>query len=92
MTSWPMRMVLKGVLTAAVWAVALSASVDRVQAQDYRGWTTSSVQMVELRPLGLDTVSSADVEATSDGRFLYDGLEVTCAPGGTCTGYLPLDV
>jgi hypothetical protein len=87
-----MRMVLKGVLTAAVWAVALSASVDRVQAQDYRGWTTSSVQMVELRPLGLDTVSSADVEATSDGRFLYDGLEVTCAPGGTCTGYLPLDV
>lgn len=60
-------------------------------AQSYRGWTSTSVQVVELRPLGLDSVPRSDVVTDAQGRFLYEGNEVTCVLATVCTGYLPLD-
>lgn len=59
-------------------------------AQSFRGWTTTSVQVVELRPLGLDTVPRSDVVTDASGRFLYEGNEVSCVLATICTGYLPL--
>jgi hypothetical protein len=46
--------------------------------------------MVELRPLGLDTVPRADVVTDANGRLLYNGIEVSCVLPTICTGYLPL--
>jgi len=60
------------------------------RAQSYRGWTTTSLQVVELRPLGLDSVPRSDVLTDVSGRFLYQGYEVTCVTATVCTGYLPL--
>jgi len=79
-------MICRRLLVAAVVLCALPA---RVAAQDYRGWTTSSVQVVGLRPIGLDTISPADVLTDAQGRFFYQGFEVNCSPT-TCTGYLPM--
>jgi len=60
-------------------------------AQGYRGWASTSLQVVELRPLGADTVPRSDVLTDAQGRFLYQGLEVSCVLTTVCTGYLPLD-
>jgi len=60
-------------------------------AQSYRGWASTSVQLVELRPIGLDSVPRADVVTDAQGRFLYEGNEVTCVLATVCTGYLPLE-
>ena len=60
------------------------------QAQSFRGWTTTSVQVVELRPLGLDSVPRSEVVTDASGRFLYQGNEVSCVLATICTGYLPL--
>ena len=60
-------------------------------AQSYRGWTSTSVQVVELRPLGLDSVPRSDVVMDAAGRLLYEGNEVSCVLASVCTGYLPLD-
>jgi hypothetical protein len=46
--------------------------------------------MVELRPLGLDTVPRSEVLTDADGRFLYQGQRVSCVAGDLCTGYLAL--
>jgi hypothetical protein len=73
-----------------VVAAVLCALPARVGAQDYRGSTTTSVQVVELRPIGLDTIAPADVLTDSQGRFFYQGFEVSCGPT-ICTGYLPRD-
>lgn len=79
-----------------VWALAavLPAALllpTAAMAQGYRGWASTSVQLVELRPLGLDTVPRADVVTDVNGRFLYEGNEVSCVLTTICTGYLPLD-
>jgi hypothetical protein len=75
------------VFVAAVWLVGTSV---RVEAQTFRGWAGTSAQLVELRPLGLDTVPRSDVVTDADGRLLYNGQEVTCVLADRCTGYLPL--
>lgn len=73
-------------------AVALAAlAPGGAAAQGFRGWTSTSLQVVELRPLGLDTVPRSAVVADAGGRFLYEGNEVSCVSGDGCTGYLPLD-
>jgi hypothetical protein len=74
-----------------VLVAALSATLPAsAQAQSFRGWTTTSLQLVELRPLGLDTVPRSEVVTDAAGRFLYEGLEVSCVLATVCTGYLPL--
>ena len=79
------------VVSVVAVALGVCAGPRSVAAQDYRGWSTTSVQVVELRPLGLDTVARADVLTDANGRFLYEGIEVSCVLDDICTGYLPLD-
>lgn len=68
----------------AVAAVLVPSAVD---AQGYRGWTSTSAQVVELRPIGLDTVPRADAVVDPSGRFFYGGVEVSCVLATICTGY-----
>jgi hypothetical protein len=62
-----------------------------VLAQAYRGWTSTSLQVIELRPLGLDSVPRSEVVTDAGGRFLHEGNEVSCVLATVCTGYLALD-
>jgi hypothetical protein len=63
---------------ALAWASALLAP--SIQAQGYRGWASTSVQVVELRPLGLDEertlAATQDVSLTAWG-FGVEGLSAT---------------
>jgi hypothetical protein len=78
--------------TAGALALATSLLLPGVAlAQSYRGWTSTSLQVVELRPLGLDSVPRSDVVTDANGRFLFEGNEVSCVLATICTGYLPLD-
>lgn len=61
-----------------------------LSAQGMRGWVGTTVQMVELRPLGLDTIARSEVLTDADGNFLYQGQPVSCVAGDICTGYLAL--
>jgi len=74
----------------AVAATACALVPHPASSQSYRGWTASSLQVVELRPLGLDTVPRSEVLTDADGRFFFEGHEVTCVISSLCTGYLPL--
>lgn len=79
-----------GAWTLAVrlcWLVALMLSAEPAAAQGFRGWVGTSVQMVEIRPLGLDSVGRADVVLDADGRYLYDGHQVYCVVQDICTSY-----
>lgn len=78
----------KGLSTIALCAFLLLGSAP-ADAQSYRGWLSSSVNMLELRPVGPDTVSVADVTSGPDGGFLYEGYPVECGVD-TCSGLLPL--
>lgn len=60
-----------------------------VAGQSYRGWVSSSVHMVELRPIGVDSVARSDVVDTGDGTFTFDGYSVSCGVA-VCSGLLPL--
>jgi hypothetical protein len=75
------------VCLAGLW---VAASASGVLAQDFRGWATTSVQLVELRPIGLDSVPRSDVVQDAAGRFSYDGREVSCVTTTLCTGYFAL--
>jgi len=74
----------------AVAAMGLPLLPTTAWAQSYRGWTTTSLQVVELRPLGLDSVPRSAVLTDANGRFFYEGNEVSCVTSTVCTGYLPL--
>lgn len=89
---WAGRRGAGGIVGAAslAFAVSLVAS-GRLAAQSYRGWTSTSLQLVELRPLGLDSVPRSEVVTDAQGRFLHEGNEVSCVLATVCTGYLPLD-
>ncbi len=59
-------------------------------AQGYRGWASTSLQMVEMRPLGLDTVPRADVVRTRRAASSTTASRSRCVLTNECTGYLPL--
>lgn len=77
----------RGVLALAV-ALVLGAPAAAF-AQGVRGSAVTTVRYLTLRPIGLDTVSLADVELV-DGVHTYQGETVYCpAHGGDCTRYTP---
>jgi hypothetical protein len=83
----------RGTATAALIA-ALAVAIgfglaDEAAAQFFRGWTSSSVHIVEVRPVGLDSVPRAAVTADGDEGFLFEGYAVTC-DAEVCSGLLPL--
>jgi hypothetical protein len=77
------------------WSLVLALAVPwapaALEAQGFRGWTSTSVQLVELRPLGLDSVPRSEVSADGQGRFFFEDSQVTCVLTTICTGYFALD-
>ncbi|MEQ1854957.1 MAG: hypothetical protein ABL963_00725 [Longimicrobiales bacterium] len=81
-----------GWMGRCAWIAQLALLIPAtVYAQGYRGWTSTSVQVVELRPIGLDSVPRTDVVTDAQGRFLYQGSEVSCVLVSICTGYFARD-
>ena len=58
-----------------------------VRAQGVRGWIGTTVQMVEIRPLGLDTIPRSAVTFTENGQGTSQGQPVDCSKGDFCTRY-----
>jgi len=73
-----------GVLVGVAFGIFGSTDV---AAQSVRGWVGSSVQIVELRPIGLDTIALGSAVENEDGTFSFQGLPITCVPGLFCSGY-----
>jgi len=61
-----------------------------VSAQGVRGWVGTTVQMVEMRPLGLDTIPRSAVTFVDDGHGTFHGRPVDCSRGDFCTVYAAL--
>jgi len=74
----------------ALLAMSLLALPTAVAAQSVRGWVGTTVQAVQLRPLGIDTIPRSAVTSTPDG-FLYQGRNVSCPSSLVCTDYVALD-
>jgi len=72
---------------AAIGGLASLGSPRVLESQDFRGWTSTSVQIVELRPIGLDSVPRAQVTTDAQGRSFFGDVEVTCVLATICTGY-----
>jgi hypothetical protein len=83
--AWWARRAREIAWTLSLALVLVSVVPARVLAQGYRGWASTSVQLVELRPLALDSVPPTDertLAATQDlGLTLWglglEGLSVT---------------
>lgn len=79
-----------GAIRLALLIFGLLSIPVSVSGQSYRGWAGTSVQMIELRPFGLDSIPRAEVITDSAGRLLYRGNEVTCVTAQICTQFVPL--
>ena len=62
----------------------------QASAQGVRGWVGTTVQMVEMRPYGQDTIPRGNVVATEDGTYFFDGRPVSCFLSEFCTEYVAL--
>lgn len=77
---------------AAALAVLMGGfAPGRASAQGVRGWVSSSVQMLEMRPLAMDTIPVELTQTDAQGRTLYQGNVVQCTLGSACLGYRALD-
>ena len=74
----------------ALLAISLLALPTAAAGQSFRGWVGTTVQAVELRPLGIDTIPRSAVISTPDG-FFYEGRYVSCPSSQICTDYVALD-
>lgn len=79
-------------LACALLFAGLSAgAAPEAVAQGYRGWVGTTVQAVELRPLGLDTVPRSQLVDDGGGGFTYQGAPARCRSLTVCTVYAPAD-
>lgn len=85
-TSAPATRLAACVLAALV--AALGAGTAPAAAQGYRGWTSTTLRYIEVRPLALDSVPRAGVQDLGDGRFSFEGQRVQCTGEGFCTRYV----
>ncbi len=74
----------------SVLGFSILAGARPAHAQGVRGWVGTTVQMVELRPIEVDTIARARVTQGADGRLRYNGGVVTCVSDDVCLGYRPL--
>ncbi len=78
-------------LTAARAFLWSSGTPDNAAAQGLRGWVGSSIQMVEMRPLAMDTVPLSLAVIDRNGRAFVDGRVVSCVLPDACLGYRALE-
>lgn len=67
-----------------------SATPAALHGQGFRGWVGTTVQMVELRPYGRDTIPR-ELAVDSAGAWYVDGAPVSCVVSAYCTRYVALD-
>lgn len=77
---------------ACVVLAGLGAALDEAAAQEVRGWSSTSFQLVELRPLERRSFDPETLELGPDGRLLFDGIPVDCVPEVECVLFLPGEV
>jgi hypothetical protein len=77
-----------GSLVLAAAALALSAHA--AAGQGYRGWTSSNVRYVGMRPVTQESVARDLVVEGADG-LTYQGHPVFCLSGASCTYFAALD-
>lgn len=70
--------------------VLLAATASEARAQGFRGWVGTTVQVVELRPFGRDTVPRSEVWADSTGATYHGVRPVSCMVSEWCTVYVAL--
>ncbi len=70
--------------------LVLACSPTALHGQGVRGWVGTTVQMVELRPFGQDTIARADVVVDTAGRYWFEGRPVSCFVSVYCTEYVTL--
>lgn len=71
-------------------APVLFGTPGSLSGQGLRGWVGTTVQMVELRPYGQDTVPRYGVVTDSLGRMWSGDRQVSCFAGDFCTAYVAL--
>ncbi|MHB1194955.1 MAG: hypothetical protein ACYC6F_18185 [Longimicrobiales bacterium] len=72
-------------------ALLLLGAPGSLVGQGVRGWVGTTVQMVELRPYGQDTVPRYEVVTDSLGRTWSGNRQVSCFSGDFCTAYRALE-
>lgn len=78
-------------LALAVVTVAGLAPTS-ASAQGMRGWATTTVQAVQLRPVAPDTIPQSLVSMDAAGNATYEGQPVMCMADSLCVGYRALPV
>lgn len=68
---------------------ALLPFASPVAAQSVRGWVSTTIQVVQLRPLGLDTIPRGAVRQDDRGTFFFGDRPVVCVVSDLCTAYAP---
>lgn len=90
------RRSLRTVVAAAFAAAGLLALAllrpPGADAQQVRGWTQTTVNFADMRPLVRVAVDPAELEVDGDGRSTLDGRPVQCIPGQECVIYRPSEV
>jgi hypothetical protein len=71
-------------------ALLVFSGASPLGAQGVRGWAGTTVQWVELRPFGQDTLPRYGVVTDSLGRSWYGNRQVSCFAGDFCTAYVAL--
>lgn len=84
------RPVVSSSLLLTLVSLLLASLPGSVVAQGMRGWVGTTVQVVELRPYGQDTVPRSGVVTGPDGSHFFDGRPVSCFIGDFCTAYVAL--
>lgn len=79
------------VRVAALAALLVGALPGRAAAQGIRGWVSSSVQMVEMRPIAVDTIPLSMTATDAQGNATFEGNVVSCTLTDACLGYRALD-
>ncbi len=76
---------------AALTILLMGSAPEAASAQGVRGWVSSSVQMLEMRPLATDTIPVELTTTDANGNTIYQGNVVQCTLVSACLGYRALD-
>lgn len=79
---------LRVLASVALLGVGAGVAPPKAEGQAYRAWLRTSVNMVELRPVAVDSVALVAAVADGAGGFVFEGHPVRCGTE-VCTGLLP---
>lgn len=80
---------ITALMGVALWTLVATSPLT---GQGVRGWTSSNVGWVQLRPVAQDTAPRDQIVVGSDGALTFQGQPVYCGQTGPCTYYRARDV